>query len=48
VPLDLHACAGRPQTAGIEVGQTLAIEGMVGEHRGLLCFLNPKYELLRG
>jgi amino acid transporter len=39
---------GRRQIAGIDVGRTLAIEGMVGEHRGLLCFLNPQYELLPG
>jgi hypothetical protein len=36
---------GRRQIAGIEVGRTLAVEGMLGSYQRRLCFLNPHYEL---
>ncbi|MGH9023322.1 MAG: amino acid permease [Acidimicrobiia bacterium] len=37
---------GRRQIPGIAVGRTLIVEGMLAEHRGRLCFLNPLYELM--
>jgi hypothetical protein len=37
---------GRRQIAGIEVGRSLLVTGVLGEHHGRLCFRNPDYELL--
>jgi hypothetical protein len=36
---------GRRQIPGIAVGARMSVEGMVGEFRGRLCFLNPSYAL---
>lgn len=36
---------GRRAVAGIEPGSRLAAEGMVGQHRGRLAMLNPRYEV---
>jgi amino acid transporter len=36
---------GRRAIAGLDVGSTMTVEGMAGEHLGRLCFLNPDYEL---
>jgi hypothetical protein len=37
---------GRRHIAGIEVGRSLLVEGVLAEHHGRLSFLNPDYELL--
>jgi hypothetical protein len=39
---------GRRRIAGVEVGRTLVVEGMVGSYQGRLSFLNPRYDLDRG
>jgi amino acid transporter len=36
---------GRRTLAGLDVGSTIRVHGMVGQHRGRLALLNPKYEL---
>jgi hypothetical protein len=36
---------GRRSIPGIEVGARMTVEGMVGEHRGRLAFINPVYRL---
>jgi amino acid transporter len=36
---------GRKQLAGVRVGTTLVVEGMVGEHRGTMAMLNPTYDI---
>jgi hypothetical protein len=36
---------GRRHIAGVEVGRTLVVEGMVGSYQGRLSFLNPRYDL---
>jgi amino acid transporter len=36
---------GRRRIAGVEVGRTLVVEGMVGSYQRRLCFLNPRYDL---
>jgi amino acid transporter len=37
---------GRKSLAGVKAGTALAVEGMVGEHRGQMAILNPIYEIL--
>jgi amino acid transporter len=37
---------GRREVAGIRNGTQLVVEGVIGERRGRLAMLNPKYELL--
>jgi RecG-like helicase len=37
---------GRREVAGVEVGRTMLAEGVLGEHHGRLCILNPHYQLL--
>jgi hypothetical protein len=37
---------GRREVAGVRNGTQLVVEGMVGERRGRLAMLNPRYELL--
>ncbi|MBI2706356.1 MAG: amino acid permease [Actinobacteria bacterium] len=36
---------GRRELAGVTTGTRLVIEGVVGEHRGKMASLNPKYEI---
>jgi amino acid transporter len=36
---------GRRHISGIAVGRTMLAEGILGDHHGRLCFLNPAYEL---
>ncbi len=37
---------GRRQIAGMAVGATVIIEGMVGKHEGRLAMINPAYEII--
>ncbi|RLP10676.1 OB-fold nucleic acid binding domain-containing protein [Propionibacterium australiense] len=37
---------GRRRIAGVTVGRTLRVTGLIGEHRGRRVIYNPRYELL--
>jgi hypothetical protein len=37
---------GRRAVPGITLGRTMEVEGMVGQHRGYLAMINPRYELI--
>jgi amino acid transporter len=37
---------GRRHVAGISVGRSMMVEGVLGQHHGRLCFINPTYELI--
>jgi RecG-like helicase len=39
---------GRRHVAGISVGRSMMVEGVLGQHHGRLCFINPTYELVTG
>jgi len=36
---------GRRELPGVTTGTKLVVEGMVGEHRGKMAILNPRYEI---
>ena len=37
---------GRRAVPGIGLGRMMEVEGMVGQRRGYLAMINPRYELL--
>jgi len=36
---------GRRHLAGVNAGTAIAVEGVIGEHRGTMAMLNPAYEI---
>ena len=36
---------GRRTMPGVTLGRTMEVEGMLGQHRGYLAMVNPRYEL---
>jgi hypothetical protein len=39
---------GRRHVAGVSVGRVMVVTGVLGQHHGRLCFINPTYELVTG
>jgi hypothetical protein len=37
---------GRRQVPGVAAGVTLAVEGMVGRHRGAFAIINPEFSVI--
>jgi RecG-like helicase len=36
---------GRRHLSGVSTGTRLVVEGVIGEHRGMMAMLNPAYEI---
>ncbi len=37
---------GRRRIAGIEPGRAIEVEGRIGDHEGVRCMYNPRYQLI--